>query len=258
MSEKKFDVNKLRVAAPCPMNWDAMRGDERKRFCDLCGLNVFNVAELTEPEVRALVAKSKRKRTCVKLYRRADGTIITRDCPVGLRWIRRRAVGLAGAALAAILSLFSVSDGQSKKDKEYKPKVKRGIFRGETSFKEGILRGTVVDPNGDAISDAIVTAINLNTGQRLATTTNVKGRFQIALLSTGNYEVKIESNKGFSSYQRALSVNKNEDIQLNIMLYADGMVFVGDLTVEEESSMDVSSSGATHRITREMIERLPH
>ncbi|HEX8198036.1 MAG TPA: carboxypeptidase-like regulatory domain-containing protein [Pyrinomonadaceae bacterium] len=256
MSKQKFDVNKLRVAAPCSMSWEAMKGDDRKRLCDSCQLNVFNVAELTEPEVRALVAKSKQERVCVKLYRRADGTVITRDCPVGLRALRRRAAGFAGAALAAILSLFSVSYAQSKKDKEYKPNINTGIFKGETGFREGILKGTIIDPAGFAIPNVKITALNLDTGQKSVSTTNKKGHFQIALLSTGKYDVEIEAISGFSGYQRILSVNKNEAVQINVML---SLPIVGVIIDEEEkSNVDVRSSGTMHRITREMIERLPH
>lgn len=257
MTGKKFDVNKLRVAAPCPMNWEAMKGDDRKRFCDSCQLNVFNVAELTEREVRALVSKSKQERICVTLYRRADGTVITRDCPVGLRAIRRRAVGFASATFAAILSLFSVSYSQSDKDKYYKPKVATGIFRSETGVSEGILSGAVIDPAGFAIPNAIVTALNLETGQKYTAATNRKGSFRIVLLSSGNYDVKIESKIGFQTYRRTFPVNNREEIQLNVALEVVG--FVGVVVVEEDGTdVDVKSSGTTHRITRDMIERLPH
>src|SRR3712207_7869991 len=51
---------------------------------------------------------------------------------------------------------------QSGKEKDYKPTVKPGIFRGETSFKNGILRGTIIDPLGSAIPNATITASNLD------------------------------------------------------------------------------------------------
>jgi hypothetical protein len=45
---------------------------------------------------------------CVRLYRRADGTVLTRDCPVGLRQrLRRlawRALALASSAAASLLA----------------------------------------------------------------------------------------------------------------------------------------------------------
>ena len=128
MSEKKFDINKLRIASPCPISWEVMKGDDRARFCDSCQLNVFNVSEMTESEVRGLVSKFGKDRLCIKLYKRTDGTVLTRDCPVGLRTIRQRAFSLAGASLAAIISLFSISQAQSKKEKRAK-----GLYRRKSS-----------------------------------------------------------------------------------------------------------------------------
>jgi hypothetical protein len=59
-----------------------MTGDDRVRFCNACNLNVYNFASMTSKEVRSLITNG---RVCGRLYRRVDGTLITRDCPVGLR-----------------------------------------------------------------------------------------------------------------------------------------------------------------------------
>jgi hypothetical protein len=81
-----------------------MQGDERVRYCAVCSLNVYNFAEMTRDEVRELLARNE-GRVCVRLYRRADGTVLTRDCPTGLRELRRRASRAAAAAVAMLLSL---------------------------------------------------------------------------------------------------------------------------------------------------------
>ena len=71
-----------------------MEGDERRRHCSLCNSHVYDLCHLTEAEADALVARHEDARLCVRLHRRADGTVITRDCPVGVgarvkrrRWI---------------------------------------------------------------------------------------------------------------------------------------------------------------------------
>ncbi len=61
-----------------------MKGDERVRFCAACQKNVYNVAELSEAEVRELI-KTHEGNLCVRIYRRKDGTVLTSDCPVGRR-----------------------------------------------------------------------------------------------------------------------------------------------------------------------------
>jgi hypothetical protein len=96
----------VRVAAPCPANWERMVGDERKRFCDQCNLHVYNLSGMTKREAEALITNAE-GRLCVRFYRRADGTIITRNCPVGLRALKRRVSRIAGAALSAVLGFFA-------------------------------------------------------------------------------------------------------------------------------------------------------
>ncbi|MBI3550120.1 MAG: hypothetical protein HY078_13870 [Elusimicrobia bacterium] len=91
------ELDALTLASPCTQSWDAMEGDERVRFCGLCRLNVYNLSAMPRAEAEALVA-SREGRLCVRFYQRADGTILTRDCPVGLAAFRLRVLKLAGAA----------------------------------------------------------------------------------------------------------------------------------------------------------------
>jgi hypothetical protein len=46
-------------------------------------------------------------RLCVRFYRRRDGTILTNNCPVGLRALKRRASKVASATLSAVVSFFA-------------------------------------------------------------------------------------------------------------------------------------------------------
>jgi hypothetical protein len=84
-----------------------MPGDDRRRFCGDCGLHVHNFAAMTAEEAEAFLRDHLPKgRVCGVLYRRADGTVLTRDCPVGVaRWRRAAAWSLAkmGAAAAFVL-----------------------------------------------------------------------------------------------------------------------------------------------------------
>lgn len=105
----------LRVASPCKASWSAMAGDDRVRHCHLCDLNVYNLSAMTEAEAAALV-REREGRLCVRFYRRQDGTVITRDCPVG--WSAalssmRRAVAITVVALLGILSLSAALVGRS-------------------------------------------------------------------------------------------------------------------------------------------------
>ncbi|MET0623801.1 MAG: hypothetical protein ABW250_12525, partial [Pyrinomonadaceae bacterium] len=92
-------LDEVRIAAPCPADWGKMVGDERVRFCGSCNLHVYNLSGMTRRDAEALVTNAE-GRLCVRFYRRRDGTILTRNCPVGLSAVRRRAARVAGSVLS--------------------------------------------------------------------------------------------------------------------------------------------------------------
>jgi hypothetical protein len=80
--------------------------DEAVRFCGECRKNVYNVAQMKSEDASLLLqqAQAAGGSACMQLYRRADGTVITDDCPVGLRRVRDfwRKVKSAAAAIALV------------------------------------------------------------------------------------------------------------------------------------------------------------
>src|SRR5688572_21005430 len=62
----------------------------------------------------------------------------------------------------------------------------------------GTLRGTVLDPNGQPIEGATVTARNQSTGKDQNTSTSDSGNFTIPNLNPGLYTVTVETTAGFS------------------------------------------------------------
>lgn len=106
MSKRTSPLDHVTVAAPCNAGWENMVGDERVRFCGQCSLNVYNLSGMTKSEAERLVVQAE-GRLCVRYYRRADGTILTKNCPVGLRALRKRASRIASASISAVLSFFA-------------------------------------------------------------------------------------------------------------------------------------------------------
>lgn len=109
---------KIHIAAPCKEKWDAMTpvaGNDRQRHCGSCKLNVFNTKELTEAELEALLTKTE-GRVCGRIYRRADGTVLTKDCPTGVAALRKRALAamtMAGTLVLAVIG-FGFLRGKGK------------------------------------------------------------------------------------------------------------------------------------------------
>jgi hypothetical protein len=81
-----------------------MVGDNKVRFCQSCQLNVYNVSSMSRAEAEGLIV-AQEGRLCARYYRRFDGTILTNDCPVGIKVLEkiRRGTKLVLAGLAAIL-----------------------------------------------------------------------------------------------------------------------------------------------------------
>lgn len=102
LQRRLTQLDSIRIASPCHVRWDSMSGDERSRFCSSCQLRVYNLAAMTAEEAADLISKSDGN-LCVRLYRRRDGTILTRDCPTGqkARGLRKR----WAAALSALTAL---------------------------------------------------------------------------------------------------------------------------------------------------------
>lgn len=231
MNNQKFDINKLRVASPCSVGWENMSGDERTRHCEKCSLNVYNISALTAAEVKSLILH-REGRLCIRMFRRADGTILTKDCPVGLRAARKRLTAFAGATLAAVLGLFSISFGQKDENKPIDAsKIK--IERIEVVDRKSELTGTVMDENGAIIPDA---QIVLSDGkQEIVTISHSDGNFSLVVPTAGTFDLKVKTTfLGFEEYRLTnLRVSVGERLKLNVELKVDrNTQIVGDLVVE--------------------------
>ncbi len=110
---------RLKVASPCSADWNAMEGDDHCRFCNLCQKNVYNLEGLSEGEIRELTS-SQDGPICARFYQRADGTVLTTNCPVGAADSRRRirkrvtALAFAGFVAAGIANFARASSNETK------------------------------------------------------------------------------------------------------------------------------------------------
>jgi hypothetical protein len=102
-------LENVRVASPCRADWNRMEGDDRVRHCQSCAKNVYNLSAISKADAEKLITE-KEGNLCVRFYQREDGTILTDNCPVGLKIVRRpfkfllagfAALLASGAALVA-------------------------------------------------------------------------------------------------------------------------------------------------------------
>src|SRR5215510_7741491 len=98
-------LGKIRIAAPCKAEWRWMYGNDRVRFCGQCNLNVYNLSAMTREEAEDFIRRVE-GRLCVRFYRRSDGTILTKNCPVGLQRIKEKLLRIKTAIATTLLSFL--------------------------------------------------------------------------------------------------------------------------------------------------------
>lgn len=136
-------LDSLVIASPCSVPWDSMQGDERKRLCCGCSKNVFNISDMSRKEAASFLLENGTTQ-CMIFRRRFDGTIITDDCPVGLRKIRNacRAVYRAVASFAVLLLAApgALAQGTAvaaqKNSKDSNSRVATGGISGENAVPQ--------------------------------------------------------------------------------------------------------------------------
>ena len=153
----KFDspLKGIKIASPCQADWSEMYGDARKRFCGDCKLNVYNLSGMTLDAAEALIINAE-GRLCVRFYKRADGSVITQDCPVGWAKVKQRTRMFATAAFSLLMTIctgvFFVSMFSSPKETTGRLKIP---FTTPTPEWEHTMGAIAINPNS-----------NTNTGQK--------------------------------------------------------------------------------------------
>lgn len=133
-------LDQVRVASPCKAEWNEMLGDERVRFCLSCEKNVYNLSSMTKDDAESLLRERLGNDLCVRFYQRADGTILTQDCPEGVKKKRRKklALAVAGAGALAAAAATSFMSQRTCRGGEMQGAVAGGVmYQGEPTEVKG-------------------------------------------------------------------------------------------------------------------------
>ncbi|MBC7930571.1 MAG: carboxypeptidase regulatory-like domain-containing protein [Rubrivivax sp.] len=258
MSEQTDLLGRVRVATPCPASWNNMQGDERVRFCSQCELHVYNISEMTKAEAASLIARTE-GRLCGRMYLRADGTILTKDCPVGVRALRRRATRAAGAAFAAVLSFCSLAFGQTPTPQKMSCERGGGITVQKKKAADGTLSalsGVVRDPIGADTPGADVAVTDEKTAKKFSAKTSDKGEFTLAELPAGTYTFEVVSPGFMPLIIKGFQVGAGEAVSVEASLVI-GYVLTGITSVAIPPKPDFESSGGRTVIRGRMLTDLP-
>ncbi len=196
----------LRVASPCTADWEKMDGDDRVRYCEQCKLNVYNFSAMSAAEIEQLLSR-RTSRVCGRLYQRSDGTILTKDCPVGFRARAQRVSRIAGATLAAMMTAVSAS-GQSPSES---PSTIQAVA-GTAGVKV-----TIVDATGAVIPRASI-VISDQTGARvLHGLSDEEGTYKTLDLKSGPWKITVYES-GFARQEMSITLRDQEIFQSVVKL----------------------------------------
>ena len=101
MNKFSNPLDNVRIASPCAADWNKMIGGERQRHCAACKSNVYNLSEMTQTEAENLLIKAE-GRVCLQIFRRRDGTVLTKNCPVGWQALKKKVSQTAAAAFTFV------------------------------------------------------------------------------------------------------------------------------------------------------------
>jgi hypothetical protein len=228
------DANRLlddiRIASPCTASWDAMTGNDTVRFCGECKLNVYNLSDMTAAEAATLVERAE-GRLCVRLYKRKDGTVLTRNCPVGLRATLARASRAAGAALAMVLGLFSGVAARASSRFATAPQDRTAArpFPGQES-QEPVLMGKIAAPrhwvsisitdqmHHMPVTNARVILSDPRTGDTWEAEQSEDGRYVFSNTRPGVFTLTISADGYESSKPRRVRIRAGQPLNLDLTL----------------------------------------
>uniref|UniRef100_Q029P2 Uncharacterized protein n=1 Tax=Solibacter usitatus (strain Ellin6076) TaxID=234267 RepID=Q029P2_SOLUE len=120
----------------------------------------------------------------------------------------------------------------------------------------GRFSGAVTDATGSAVPKALVTAVNSETGAKLAERTDAEGRFVLYPLPPGVYDITAQK-EGFNTFViSGLKVVVSEAVARNISLQVGSMTQSISVTAEA-ASIQTESPSIEATIDRRQIEELP-
>jgi hypothetical protein len=244
MTNPNRRLDDLRIASPCKASWDAMTGDDTVRFCGDCKLNVYNLSNMTSAEAASLL-EAKEGRVCVRLYRRTDGTVITRDCPVGLRAAMRRATRAASAILTAALGLLSgvaartawagaPQDGNGRRAtmgapvaQEPEPPVEMGKMAVAPRGEEVTV--SVADERGASVAGAEVVLTNVDTGEALTAEPDEDGLYRLENVEPGVYALSVTATGYDAPIPKTVHVRRGRPLRLKVAVKGEPTVLMGEV-----------------------------
>ena len=202
------------------MPWDAMAGNQQVRHCSECKLNVYNLSAMTETEIqRLLMRQGAEQRVCVRFYRRADGTMLTQDCPRALNRLAKRVTKLGAAVFSALVSMNcamakTTTAGTATAGSKTQTQACQRV---QAQEKSANILVVVTDPDGAVVPGARIALVDSAGKTRFKGKTDGAGALMKSDLPPGDYTLKV-SVQGFKEYSDVLHLADSKNVKAHLKL----------------------------------------
>ena len=119
------------------------------------------------------------------------------------------------------------------------------------------LYGTVTDPAGKAVAQAVVLLTNLAQGTTRSYTTQDDGSFSFTTLETARYHLDVTAKSGFAPYQQTVDLAVGQELRLPIELRIASDQTQVAVSAESLPSINSTTSVIGGVITARQIDNLP-
>jgi hypothetical protein len=118
-----------------------------------------------------------------------------------------------------------------------------------------LLRGVVLDPQGQMVPGANVHLTKTLTGLERVTVSNEAGAFQLANIPLDTYELRVELD-GFAPYTRRIDLRTSVPVEIDVVLQLATQVSTVTVT-PEPALVDTVSAGTRNQVSVARIEHQP-
>lgn len=220
-----------------------MDGNEQVRHCGECKLTVYNLSAMTEIEIHRLLTKRAEQRVCVRFYRRADGTMLTQDCPKALKRLAKRVSKLGVAVFSALVSMnyamamAKTTAGTAAARSKTKPQACRRV---QAQEKSANILVVVTDPDGAVVPGARIALLDSAGKTRFKGKTDDAGALMKSDLPPGDYTLKA-SVQGFKEYSDVLHLPDSKNVKVHLKLSLASASTTVEVTASNLGVVDVGA-----------------
>jgi Carboxypeptidase regulatory-like domain/TonB dependent receptor/TonB-dependent Receptor Plug Domain len=126
---------------------------------------------------------------------------------------------------------------------------------GQADVSSATIRGTVTDPQGDAITNATVTILDIDQGTARTTTTDASGEFQLRLVRPGRHDITVMAS-GFAKYLlKDIQLTVGQTASFDINLQVEG-VRTEVVVTTSAPLIEVERTQQANTIERRQVENL--